>query len=103
MDSALDIYVLPTAIILGKIILIMVPLILAVAYLTYAERKVMAAMQIRRGPNVVGWFGLLQPIADALKLPIRYIGVGETAADFDVFDAAAFVDAVLQPAKGATA
>src|SRR3546814_10223615 len=42
--------------------------LLAVAYLTYAERKVIAAMQLRKGPNVVGPFGLLQPIADAVKL-----------------------------------
>jgi len=47
--------------------------------------------------------GIVLAIADALKLPIRYIGVGETAADFDVFDAGAFVDAVLQPAKGTAA
>ena len=38
------------------------------AYITYGERKVMAAMQMRRGPNVVGPFGLLQPIADGVKL-----------------------------------
>ena len=49
-------------------LLITIPLILSVAYLTYAERKVIAAMQLRKGPNVVGWFGLLQPIADAVKL-----------------------------------
>lgn len=61
-------YGIPVLIILGKIILILVPLLVAVAYLTYAERRIIAAMQLRRGPNVVGPFGLLQPIADALKL-----------------------------------
>ena len=51
-----------------KTLAILVPLLLAVAYLTLAERKVMAAMQMRVGPNVVGPFGLLQPMADALKM-----------------------------------
>ena len=51
-----------------KIALIIVPVLGAVAYLTYAERKVLAAMQLRKGPNVVGPFGLLQPVADGLKL-----------------------------------
>ena len=56
------------AFLLIKILAILVSLLLCVAYLTYAERKVIAAMQLRKGPNVVGPFGLLQPIADAVKL-----------------------------------
>jgi NADH-quinone oxidoreductase subunit H len=56
---------------LGKTLLLLVPLLIAVAYLTYAERKVLAAMQSRRGPNVVGTFGLLQPFADAIKMVMK--------------------------------
>nr|WP_294554696.1 NADH-quinone oxidoreductase subunit NuoH [uncultured Rhodopila sp.] len=47
---------------------LLVPLLIGVAYLTYAERKVLAAMQLRKGPNVVGPFGLFQPFADAIKM-----------------------------------
>ncbi len=69
MDSAfLQDYVWPTAIIVIQIVAIVAVLLGCVAYLTYAERKVIAAMQLRRGPNVVGPFGLGQPIADGLKL-----------------------------------
>ena len=51
-----------------KILVIVVPLLLGVAYLTFAERKVIGYMQVRIGPNRVGFFGLLQPIADIIKL-----------------------------------
>ena len=56
---------------LSKTILIIVPLLIAVAYFTLFERKVIASMQRRRGPNVVGFFGLLQPLADGLKLLLK--------------------------------
>ncbi len=50
---------------------LLVPLLMSVAYLTFAERKVLAAMQLRKGPNVVGPFGLWQPFADALKMLMK--------------------------------
>jgi NADH-quinone oxidoreductase subunit H len=63
---------------IGRVILtflealaLLVPLLIGVAYLTYAERKVLAAIQLRRGPNVVGPFGLWQPFADALKMLMK--------------------------------
>ena len=64
-------YAWPALWIVFLILLIVVPLLLAIAYLTYAERKVMAAMQLRQGPMVVGPLGLLQPIADGLKLLLK--------------------------------
>ena len=57
--------------IVSKILAITIPLLLAIAFLTLAERKVMASMQRRKGPNVVGVLGVLQPIADGLKLLVK--------------------------------
>jgi NADH-quinone oxidoreductase subunit H len=54
-----------------KVLSIVVPLLIAVAYFTIAERKIMGAIQRRRGPNVVGYIGLLQPLADGLKLFVK--------------------------------
>jgi len=58
----------PLAFIVLQILAFVVPLLIAVAYLVYAERKVMGAMQLRQGPMTVGAFGLLQTFADAIKL-----------------------------------
>ncbi|MFH1157344.1 MAG: NADH-quinone oxidoreductase subunit NuoH [Pseudomonadota bacterium] len=61
-------YILPLLWIVVKVLVIVVPLLVAMAYLTYAERKIMGAMHLRQGPMMVGVFGLLQPLADGLKL-----------------------------------
>ncbi|MEK9755225.1 MAG: NADH-quinone oxidoreductase subunit H, partial [Rhodospirillaceae bacterium] len=64
-------YIWPTAWIVIKIVAIVLPVLLSVAYLTYVERKVIGAIHLRKGPNVVGPFGLLQPLADGLKLFLK--------------------------------
>ena len=61
----------PLAVILAKVLAMIVPVLLVAAYLTYGERKILAAIHLRRGPNVVGPFGLLQPVADGIKLFLK--------------------------------
>ena len=68
-----------------KIILIVVPVMISVAYLTYFERRVIGFMQSRIGPNRVGYFGLLQPIADALKLMFKEIVLPSKSNNFLFF------------------
>jgi NADH-quinone oxidoreductase subunit H len=64
-------YAWPTIIIVIEVIAVVVPLLVAIAYFTYAERKVLAYAQLRKGPNVVGPFGLFQPFADGIKLFLK--------------------------------
>ncbi|HEX5513421.1 MAG TPA: NADH-quinone oxidoreductase subunit NuoH [Gammaproteobacteria bacterium] len=70
--------------ILAKILVIVVPLLTAVAYMTYAERKVIGWIHVRKGPNKIGIWGLLQPLADAGKLVMKEITI-PTAANKIMF------------------
>jgi NADH-ubiquinone oxidoreductase chain 1 len=66
------------------VLLVVVPSLLTVAFVTVAERKTMASMQRRLGPNIVGYYGLLQAFADALKLLLKEY-VGPTQANMILF------------------
>ena len=89
-----DNFIWPTAWIVIKIVAIIIPIMLSVAYLTLAERKVIGAMQQRRGPNVVGPFGLLQPIADGVKLFLKETVI-PASANRGVFIAAPCITFIL--------
>nr|YP_009867820.1 NADH dehydrogenase subunit 1 [Nemania diffusa]QKG05019.1 NADH dehydrogenase subunit 1 [Nemania diffusa] len=77
-------YLPPTLISILEVLLVIVPALLSVAYVTVAERKTMASMQRRLGPNAVGFFGLLQAFADALKLLLKEY-VAPTQANIVLF------------------
>jgi NADH-quinone oxidoreductase subunit H len=87
-------YLWPVVWIAIKVIAIIVPVLLSVAYLTYFERKVIAALHLRRGPNVVGPYGLLQPIADGMKLFFKETII-PTGANWGVFILAPMLTFVL--------
>ncbi|GAB1379699.1 NADH-quinone oxidoreductase subunit NuoH [Pararhodobacter sp.] len=70
--------------IVGQVLLIVVPLLVALAFLMYADRKIWAAVQMRRGPNVVGAFGLLQSFADFIKYIVKEV-IFPAGADRFVF------------------
>jgi NADH-ubiquinone oxidoreductase chain 1 len=77
-------YLPPTLISIIEVLLVIVPALLSVAYVTVAERKTMASMQRRLGPNAVGYYGLLQAFADALKLLLKEY-VAPTQANIVLF------------------
>ncbi|MDV4143914.1 NADH-quinone oxidoreductase subunit NuoH [Shimia sp. FJ5] len=80
--------------IVGQVLLIVVPLLVALAFLLYGDRKIWAAVQMRRGPNVVGTFGLLQSFADFVKYAVKEI-VYPAGADKVVFLMAPLVSLVM--------
>lgn len=94
MDSFFATYVLPALIILGQSLVLIVALLVGIAFLLYADRKVWAAVQLRRGPNVVGPFGLLQSFADLLKFVVKE-PVIPSGANKGVFLLAPLVSVVL--------
>ncbi|MFD2738602.1 NADH-quinone oxidoreductase subunit NuoH [Sulfitobacter aestuarii] len=78
----------------GQIMLIVLPLLLALAFLMYADRKIWAAVQMRRGPNVVGVFGLLQSFADLMKYVVKEVVI-PAGADRAVFLLAPMISLVM--------
>jgi NADH:ubiquinone oxidoreductase subunit 1 (chain H) len=71
MDSFVSTYVWPAAIMIAQSLLLLVALLLFIAYVLLADRKIWAAVQMRRGPNVVGPWGLFQSFADLLKFVFK--------------------------------
>jgi NADH-quinone oxidoreductase subunit H len=100
MDSFFNTYALPGLIMVGQSLLLLVALLIFVAFILLADRKIWAAVQLRRGPNVVGPFGLLQSFADLLKFVFKE-PIIPSGANKGVFLAAPLVSAVLAMAAWA--
>lgn len=100
MNSFFTDYVLPTLIMLGQSVLLIVALLVGIAFLLYADRKVWAAVQLRRGPNVVGPWGLLQSFADLLKFVFKE-PIIPSGANKGVFLLAPLISVVLAVATWA--
>ncbi|MBQ0708144.1 NADH-quinone oxidoreductase subunit NuoH [Ochrobactrum sp. AP1BH01-1] len=100
MEGIFAAYVLPALIIALKSVVLFVVLLIVVAYLLYADRKIWAAVQLRRGPNVVGPWGLFQAFADLLKFVFKE-PIIPSGANKGVFLLAPFVSAVLAMATWA--
>lgn len=94
MDGIFAAYVLPALIIALKSVVLLVVLLIVVAYLLYADRKIWAAVQLRRGPNVVGPWGLFQAFADLLKFVFKE-PIIPSGANKIVFLLAPFISALL--------
>ncbi|MDM7851472.1 NADH-quinone oxidoreductase subunit NuoH [Pseudochrobactrum kiredjianiae] len=100
MDGIFAAYVLPALIIALKSVVLLVVLLIVVAYLLYADRKIWAAVQLRRGPNVVGPWGLFQAFADLLKFVFKE-PIIPSGANKAVFLLAPFISALLAMATWA--
>jgi NADH-quinone oxidoreductase subunit H len=94
MSGFIEGYVVPTVIMVVESLVLIVVLLLSVAYAIYIDRKVWAAVQLRRGPNVVGPWGLLQPFADLLKFAVKE-QIIPSAANKGVFLLAPLLTATL--------
>ncbi len=94
MDSVFYTYGIPFLIILGQSVALLVALLVIIAFLLYADRKIWAAVQMRRGPNVVGPWGLLQSFADLLKFVLKEVVI-PAGANKGVFMLAPLVTCVL--------
>ena len=95
MDALWSDYIWPLAIIVAESVLLIALLLIAVAYLLYADRKIWAAVQIRRGPNVVGPWGLFQSFADFIKF-VRKKPIIPAGANKGVFLIAPLVTFTLE-------